>query len=533
MEGRGSLKYVVRVRAVVVSALALTAIAGASSAQAAAPFHCQASPLRLTIAGQQTVEPITTGKSGDCTTAQATPPVAVPSVLTAKALIADTTYDAARPLGTAEGGVTSASLLPTPAQLAQLPTNQAIDQLPNQSFAAPAPLAAALAAAGLPTTLQLDLRDAVRALVPQPGAALLSADVLDAKASITCAAGAPKLDGSSQIAGVKLAGQDVGVNGVVDQAVSLIDTQSIDPGKLDVSKISIVTPLNGVTQPLLAQIQAGIGPALAALPPISLPASVVNVKLTPNEQIRSGNSLVQRALHAQVSLGGQSLIDAVFGEALVSGTAAGCAAAGQGAVANQVLGCSDRKLVLVDVLRRGSRVRLLGYANRDYVGRRVAIRLRATGKVIKHLTVRKDGSFSGYAAAPPSSMLATHRRANRVRYRAEIGKELSLPLKLQRRLVVSSMTSRKGKVTIKGRVVRPLTTPRSTIRVVRRVSCHKVVLVARVKPRPDGTFSVTVKAPKNAAAAVYRLATYVREKPSNPRKYPTFTLPRGVALNTR
>ena len=68
------------------------------------------------------------------------------------------------------------------------------------------------------------------------------------------------------------------------------------------------------------------------------------------------------------------------------------------------------------------------------------------------------------------AMLATNARANRVRYRAEIGKELSLPLKLQRRMTVSSLTAKGGMVTIKGRVVRPLTTPRSEVRVVRRVS---------------------------------------------------------------
>ena len=49
----------------------------------------------------------------------------------------------------------------------------------------------------------------------------------------------------------------------------------------------------------------------------------------------------------------------------------------------------------------------------------------------------------------------------------------------------------------------------------------------------DGTFRVSVTAPKGQTAAVYRLVTRVREKPSNPRSYPTFTLPRGVALNSR
>jgi hypothetical protein len=59
------------------------------------------------------------------------------------------------------------------------------------------------------------------------------------------------------------------------------------------------------------------------------------------------------------------------------------------------------------------------------------------------------------------------------------------------------------------------------------------VLVKRFKPDADGRFRVVVKAPKNQAAAVYRLATRVRYRAGNPRSYPTFTLPRGVALNTR
>jgi hypothetical protein len=292
-----------------------------------------------------------------------------------------------------------------------------------------------------------------------------------------------------------------------------------------------------------------LGSLVAALPPIDLPASVVDARLTPNEQIVDAGTLTQRALRAELSLAGTPLLDAVFGEARAGASPGTCLTAGatppggrpaqpgttadQGGVADQLLACTDRKLVLVDVLRQGSRVKLLGAANRDFVGRRVAIRLRATGKVVAHAKVRKDGSFETTAPAPPRAFLATHRRANRVRYRAEIGKEKSLPLKLRRRLVVSSMTSKKGKVTIAGRVVGPLTTPVSTVRVVRRVSCHKVVLVKRFKPRPDGTFRVTVKAPKHQAAAVYRLVTRVREKPSNPRTYPTFTLPRGVALNTR
>jgi hypothetical protein len=291
------------------------------------------------------------------------------------------------------------------------------------------------------------------------------------------------------------------------------------------------------------------------LPPISLPSSVLNVKLTPNEQVRDAGTLTQHALRAQMGLAGTSVLDAVLGEAKVASTEGNCAAPtaaastpakpgtkaplttaqvfSQGSPADQLLACTDRKLVLVDVLRQGSRVKLLGAANRDYVGRQVAIRLRGTGRIVARAVVQPDGSFSSYAPAPPKAMLATHDTANRVRYRAEIGKELSLPLKLQRRMIVSAMTSSHGKVKILGRVMPPLTAPLSTVRVMRRVSCTKVEQVGTFKPRSDGTFNITINAPKGKTAAVYRLTTMVREKMTNPRKYKTFTLPRGVALNTR
>jgi hypothetical protein len=534
---------------------ALTVLVGlsAGTAQAAPPtFHCEASALRAQVDGQPAIEPMVTGREADCATAAATPSVALPALLQAQALIADTTYDGT---GSADGGIAHLAVLPTPDLIARLPTEQFIDQLPTQTVDVPAPLAPVFALLGLPSKLQLDLRDAVRALVPAPNTALVSVDLLNAHAAVSCQGGVPALSGSSQVAGVKLLGNDVGVDGVVSQALTVLAARHISPADLDPTKITILSPLTGL---LPAQVQQLVSSLTAQLPAqgIDLPASIIDAQLAPGEQITDGATLTQRALHAHLALGGQPVLDAVLGEAQVGAVAGTCtpapvapaprprpqarpsqsgseAATGQGSVTQQILACTDRKLVLVDVLERGGRVKLLGAADRKYVGRKVAIRLRATGRIVAHATVHKDGSFETTAPRPARVYFATHKRANRVRYRAEIGKELSLPLKLQRRLIVSSLSSKNGRVTIAGRVVAPLTTPRSEIRVVRRVSCHKVVLVKRFKPRPDGTFRVTVKAPKGQAAAVYRLKTYVREKPSNPRRYPTFTLPRGVALNTR
>jgi hypothetical protein len=526
-------------------AAVIGSLAMAAGAQAAPELHCEASAVRATVAGTQTVEPIVQGRTGACATGQAVPSVALPPLLGAQALYATTAFDPVSTSGTATGGIAHLALLPTPALLAQLPTEQAIDALSDVPVALGSLLNPVLQGLGVPAIVNLDLADAVRALVPAPGTPLLAADVVDAQANVTCQPDGPVFGGSSQVAGVRVLGQGVDTNALLAQAVTVLDGGAIDLSQLDLSKVTVLTALApgalAALKPLLAQL----------IPPITLPASVLDVSLSPNEQVRTADGLTQRALHASVSLLGQPIADAVLGEASVSVTPGSCAppaatpppaakapakgagVGAQGSVADQLLACSDRKLVLVDVLKQGSHVKLLGAADRAYVGKRVAIRLRATGRVVAHATVRKDGSFQTLAPAPPKAYLATNQKANSVRYRAEIGKELSLPLKLQRRMIVTSLTSKGSKVTIAGRVVRPLTTPVSTIRLVRRASCHKVVLVKRFKPHADGTFRVTVPAPRGATAAVYRMVTSVREKASNPRSYPTYTLPRGVALNTR
>ena len=73
-------------------------------------------------------------------------------------------------------------------------------------------------------------------------------------------------------------------------------------------------------------------------------------------------------------------------------------------------------------------------------------------------------------------------------------------------------------------------------------------VVARPRVRPTGLFTATAKLPRrklrainraryravggagSEQAAVYRLQTRVRKFASNPRLYPTFTLPRYVDL---
>jgi hypothetical protein len=534
-------------------------LAPATSGAAEPSFTCEASALRTTLAGQTAIEPSTTGRGAPCATGTALPPLALPALLTGSVLSAETTFDPATLQAGAMGTVTGlhlgldAGLLPA----INLPTDQLIAALPPISVPIPAPLVTALqlVVPSFPSAIQVDIRDAVNAALPGGRLAtgdVLGADLLRSTAAAGCNAGVPSLTGSSNINGLRSLGQNVNVvDGFAQQQLTLLDTASIDLSTLDLSQVSVLTPLDGLTAPLLSALQGLIGPALAALPPIQIPATVAQLTVRAPEQIVDGDVLTQRALHVTLTLAGQPILDTVAGEAK-AGRAGSCPppvndgpATGQGepaaapavqhataaalSASAQLLACTDRKLILLDVLPSGEKVKIKGAADRALVGRNVKIRLRATGKVVASAKVGKDGFFTTTAPLPPRAI----RTSNAARYRAELGKELSLPLKLHRRMALTRLTSVGGKVTVAGRVELPLSHPVDTIRLVRRVSCHKTVLVKSFRPASDGSFEVTVAAPKGAAAAVYRLATHVPKTRKNPKRFPTFTLPAGIDLNQR
>ena len=534
----------------------------AASGAAEPSFTCEASALRTSLLGQTAIEPSTTGRGAACATGAALPPLALPSLLTGSLLSAATTFDPTARQAGATGAVAGlhlgldAGLLPA----INLPTEQLIAALPPISVPIPAPLVTALqlVVPSFPNAIQLDIRDAVEAALPGGRLAtgdVLGADLLRSTATAGCTAGVPSLTGASDINGLRALGQNVNVvDGFAQQQLTLLDTASIDLSTLDLSQVSILTPLDGLTSPLLSALQGLIGPALAGLPPIEIPATVGQLTVRAPEQVVDGDVLTQRALHATLTLAGQPILDTVAGEAKV-GRAGACPppppnddgpTAGQGepaaptvphppaaaaalSASAQLLACTDRKLILLDVLPSGDTVKIKGAADRALVGRDVKIRLRATGKVVASAKVGKDGFFTTTAPLPPRAI----RTSNAARYRAELGKELSLPLKLHRRMALTRLTSAGGKVTLAGRVELPLSHPTDTIRLVRRVSCHKTVLVKSFRPASDGSFEVTVAAPKGATAAVYRMATHVPKTRKNPKRFPTFTLPAGIDLNQR
>jgi hypothetical protein len=195
------------------------------------------------------------------------------------------------------------------------------------------------------------------------------------------------------------------------------------------------------------------------------------------------------------------------------------------AVAQLALRCSRRKLTLIDVHARGKRVLLRGAASSSLLGKRVDI-LFNDHKTVAKAAVGSDGLFSTSAPLPPAKI----RNTNRARYLARAGGARSLDLKLSRRLILDSITGHQGRVTIVGKVVSPLARPAAPIAVQQVISCTRTVTVKRARPSASGRFHITLTAPANVAAAVYRLSTHVRKFARNPRLFATFSLPEPVVL---
>lgn len=506
-------------------AAALVALAPAP-ANAAGTWQCSADALSGTVLGQPLASVTANSGAAECRTDDSTLSVALPDVVEAQTIVASTRAEARRAL--AVGGVADLrvrSLPDLPIALPEVP-------IPAEMAAVTVPLGTNLL--GLPEEIVIDLRPALEALIPDrrlPTADLVGVQAAVAYATGSCVSGRPALAAAPQVAGVQILGQDVGVQTTVERTLTLIDTSSIDPSDVNLSLIDLSFLEPTISLPGARElVHAAITSVLDTLPGIVIPPALAHVKVSPGEQTATAGSVTQRALDVEVSIAGQSVAALAMGRATAGHSGVDCSAAQTEPpaqdVANLTLACTERRLVLVDVVRRKGRVLLIGAADRRLAGQVVGIVFQATGRRVATAIVRPDGSFRTTAPLPRRKL----RRSNRARYRAVLGRQRSLNLKLQRRMIVRSITSRDGRVVIRGRVVKPLAKPVGSMEVRRRVSCREWEVVARVKPRRNGRFKVDVPAPDGLTAAVYRLATRVRNNRRNARTFPTYTLPRGVNL---
>jgi hypothetical protein len=500
---------------------AVTAVvAAAPSPASAAPWHCEASALTGNLLGGKVALPSvkTSGGAQGCAAQKAGDGIGLPAPLSSVALIAQTAVKGDNPATqtvSAMGGIADLRVNPLP----QLPIALPPIEIPAELSAVKVDIPAV---ALLPAqTITIDLRPAIDALLPNrnlPTADLLRVQGAVAYASAGCVGNAPKLAGASQVAGITVLGQELPVNQIVEKTLTLLDSGNIDPSNLDITGVTLPAGLS-LDLPVVGPVlKTAIQQTLDSLPTISIPAALAQIKVTPGEQTRIGDLLIQRALHIQVGVLGQSILDTTVGEAMVAAGDVNCAPA---------LECTKKSLVLVDVFPKGGRVQLLGAADRKYAGRTVSIVFEATGKVVAKAIVGMDGAFETTAPLPPAAL----RGGNRARYMAVLGKEKSMNLKLARRMIVESMTAKGGKVTIVGRVTGALAGGDSRdITVKRRVSCTKMETVGTFSPRSDGTFRIVFNAPADARTAVYRLSSEVLFREGSDKLFDTYTLPRAVNL---
>lgn len=487
---------------IVLGALLLTLLAGAPARAAA--FQCDASALRATVATAPPIEPLTAnrGAAACATTGAGGALPATPLPVTGGALFARTTFTGATSLSQVAGAS---------AGLADLNVGP---QLP----ALPAPDLSALPGGGLlnvPGIGQVDIRPALNALVA-PAGPLLQVSGVTAEATARCRAGSPDLVGGSRLAALSVLGVRLSTTEPTERTVSALASTTIDPSNIDISKV--LAPAVD-----LSVLQASLQPILDTLPTLEVPATLAQLKVTPGAEVRSGDKLTRRALQVTITLAGQPLLDAVVGEATVDATGVSC---GSVAAAALGLGCTTRRLTLIDVVQHGRRVALRGAADpRRFAGQTVRIVSRWNGRTVARPKVAKGGLFTASLQLPPGSL----RHTNRARYQAIIGAERSLSLKLDRRMIVSgARTAGTRKVTLSGRISRPLGTPVQEISVTRRVACGDVRVVARFKPDSRGRFKVTLKAPRPDRVYTFRFRTKVRYSTAYARLFRTYTLPQYV-----
>jgi hypothetical protein len=496
--------------------VALVALAAPGGA-AAAGWTCEGSAVRGTVLGQVTVEPLTANKGQ-------------PACKPARAGLAGLTAGLPLPLAvTALGAETTVANADLPAGKQQVGAlggiaDLRVRALPELPLQIPLPDLSSVPALTVPGVGSIDLKPAVAALLPNgklPNVDIVRLQSLIAYANGQCVDGAVQLSGESRVAGLTVLGQELPINAAVEKTVSVVDSQNIDPSKANPADIPL--PAGITLDPILkGQIQA----ALDAIPDIPIPATLATIKVTPAQQIREGGKLTQRALQVQVSLLGQTLADLVIGEATVGADGVSCTE-GPASAAESALQCTTRRLVLADVIP-GRRVRLLGFADKRYIGRTVDIVFVGTGKRVAQAKVGQDGSFKTTAPMPARRI----RASDRARYQARLGRERSLRLKLMRRMLVLGVRTSGRRVTISGRVVKPLARPVRRIEVRRRISCSKWQVVKRIRPSSTGSFRTTLAGPPSQLAATYRFATRVRAsaRGKSGKTFETFTLPRFVDL---
>jgi hypothetical protein len=206
-------------------------------------------------------------------------------------------------------------------------------------------------------------------------------------------------------------------------------------------------------------------------------------------------------------------------------TVRGDVAFSQGSSNDLYLACTKLDLLLIDVLPAGPRkVSVTGTADLRLSGQTAEILL--DGKRVGTVAIGGDGNFAVKVPAPAK------KRRKAARYQARVGTTASQQLKLERRMVATTLTRSGSNLVLRGTITKPFARTPAAIQVERYLSCRQreKVTIAKVLPDRRGRFAVTIPVPAGAGAAIYRALTLVPPRPSASATARTFTLPRAIDL---
>jgi DNA-binding beta-propeller fold protein YncE len=188
-----------------------------------------------------------------------------------------------------------------------------------------------------------------------------------------------------------------------------------------------------------------------------------------------------------------------------------------GSVIGQDFPCVRRAISLVSAAVRGSFVVLSGLVQPQFAGRPVTIfantRPARAGALTRLATVRSN------AAGEFTARLRGPRRKDviKTRYRAQVDRFRSIPLKLPQSLSSSSVRAQGQQIELRGKVKRSLLGRRNPV-VIKRLICGRYRSVARAKPDRKGNYVARFSVPPGLTSALFRAETFVLNK-SGSRRY--------------
>ncbi len=560
MSSRAGSKLV----ALLVVIAGLMAVVGPATASAAddSTFNCDALALRATLL---TLSPVVLGTAnagaascGNVDGTVLTIPASAGLPLTAGVLVAKTGVTPDKSVAASVGAVTGLGVGLGGSVLSQItgPISQALTGSTAPITLNDSLIQTLLTGLGLsgstPTLTQGNLAGALQAILDSVLSNVLNGSIVGigaagASASTTCVNGAPVLKGTSQIVGLNVLGQNIPLDATANQALNLLNTGQLqnlnlaDTVNALVANVetalgvptnstdpTVIGLVNQLTQELTGLVNTTVQPLLTSLLQAAQPLinQVIHITVEPNTQTVANGQLTQTALHINVTLLNNPLLDLVVGRARVSNSSVSC---GTKTVVPSL--CTTRRLVLLDTYQQGNHAFLAGAAaEAKFIGKTVTIYYDPNGnggKVVAHAKVGANGLFQTTAPLPPLSQRFT----NQARYYATALGQKSLRLKFYRRMHVTGLSSSGGKVHVSGTIDQPLTQPVAHIVIQRRISCTKTVNVMTIAGTKSGHFSATIAAPPKGQVGVYRAMSFVRATTRNPKRFPTFTLPRYVDIN--